>query len=258
MHPILFHIGPFTIYTYGLWIAIGFFAAMILIMSEAKRERISPSIVSDLAFWCVMGGIIGARLVYVIYNLRYFLDHPLDIFALWKGGLVFIGGILGGLFVGIIFLRKRYLSFWQAADLVAPGLALAQGFGRLGCFSAGCCYGRPTHVPWAVVFKDPHSLAPVGIPLHPTQLYHSFACFIIAIILIKLQRRFFTARLLDPTIPYGSVFGLYLFLHGLQRFIIEFFRGDPRPIIFDRFSVTQLFAIMAMIVGGIIFAKRKD
>ena len=257
MHPILFHIGPFTVYTYGLWIAIGFFAAMILIMSEAKRQRISPSLVSDLAFWCVIGGIIGARLIYVVYNLSYFLKHPLDILALWKGGLVFFGAILGGLIGGILFLRKCSLSFWQAADLVAPGLALAQGFGRLGCFSAGCCYGKPTHVPWAVVFKDLHSLAPIGIPLHPTQLYHSFACFIMAIILIKVQRRYFTARLLDPTLPYGGVFGLYLLLHGLQRFIIEFFRGDPRPIIFDGFSVTQFFAIIAIITGGIIFFKKR-
>ncbi len=257
MHPILFRIGPITIYTYGLWVAIGFFAALIFVMSEAKRENIPPQVVSDLAFYCVISGIIGARLLFVFYNTSYFLKHPLYTFALWKGGLVFIGGVVTGLIAGIIYVKRYHLSFWQLADLIAPGLALAQGFGRLGCFSAGCCYGRPTHVPWAVIFKDPNSLAPIGIPLHPTQLYHSLACFLIAIILIILKKRYFIKRLFDPEIPYGQIFGLYLLLHGCQRFIIEFFRGDLRPIVFDGLSITQLIALTAIIIGGVVFWKRR-
>ncbi|MCD6319264.1 MAG: prolipoprotein diacylglyceryl transferase [Candidatus Desulfofervidaceae bacterium] len=256
MHPILFHLGPLTIYTYGFWVAIGFFAALAFILSEAKREQISPSIISDLAFWCVMSGILGARLLYVFYNFSYFSQHPLEIPALWKGGLVFIGGVCLALLSGVIYVRRYHLDFWQLADLIVPGLALGQAFGRIGCFSAGCCYGKPTHVPWAVVFKDPFSLAPTGIPLHPTQLYHSLACFVIAFILIWIRRRYFTARLLNPTIKYGQVFGLYLTLHSIQRFIIEFFRGDQRPAILGTFSFTQLLALILALAGVIIFIAR--
>lgn len=256
MHPILFHLGHFTVYTYGFWVAIGFLAALTLILREAKREQIPPAIVSDLAFWCVVSGILGARLLYVFYYLSYFSHHPLEIFALWKGGLVFIGGVCLALLSGITYVRRHHLDFWQLADLIAPGLALGQALGRIGCFSAGCCYGKPTNVPWAVVFKDPHSLAPIGIPLHPTQLYHSFACFLIAFILLWFRRRYFTARLLNPAIKYGQVFGLYLILHSTQRFIIEFFRGDQRPVILGTLSFTQLLAVILALAGFIIFVFR--
>jgi len=256
MHPILFRLGPFTIYTYGFWIAIGFLAALTLILSEAKREQIPPTVISDLAFWCVVSGILGARLFYVFYNFSYFSEHPIEILAIWKGGLVFIGAVCLALLTGIIYVRRRHLNFWQLADLIVPGLALGQAFGRIGCFSAGCCYGKPTNVPWAVVFKDPFSLAPIGIPLHPTQLYHSLACFLIAFLLFWFKRRYFTARLFNPNIKYGQIFGLYLILHSTQRFIIEFFRGDQRPIILGALSFTQLFAVILASVGLIIFIFR--
>ena len=258
MHPILIRIGPITIYTYGFWVAIGFFAALALILKEAKRENLSPAIISDLAFWTVASGIIGARLVYIIYNLSHFLKHPLEIIAFWKGGLVFIGGLFFGLLASFFYVRRHHLKFWQLADLIAPGLALGQALGRIGCFSAGCCYGKPTQVPWAVVFKNPDSLAPLNIPLHPTELYHSFACFLIATILFWSQRYYFNKRLLDPAIPYGRVFALYLGLHGMQRFFIEFFRGDIKPIFFGWLSLTQIISVFMIVSGCIIYLKKKS
>jgi len=179
MHPILIRIGPITIYTYGFWVAIGFFAALALILKEAKRENLSPAIISDLAFWTVASGIIGARLVYIIYDLPHFLKHPLEIIAFWKGGLVFIGGLFFGLLASFFYVRRHHLKFWQLADLIAPGLALGQAFGRIGCFSPcyslwpGFCYlsrttwhakifyrilswGYKTYIFWLVIFNPNH------------------------------------------------------------------------------------------------------
>jgi phosphatidylglycerol:prolipoprotein diacylglycerol transferase len=138
MYPILIRFGPLTIYSYGLWITIGFFAALILILREAKQENLSSSIILDLIFWIVIFGIIGARLGYIIYDLSYFLEHPFEILAFWKGGLVFYGGLFLGFIAGLIYIYYYRLNFWQLADLVSPGLALAEAFGRIGCFFAGC------------------------------------------------------------------------------------------------------------------------
>ena len=138
MHPIFFRLGPITIYTYGIFVAIGFLAAFTLILREAKKEGLFLNLISDLVFWMVISGIIGARLLYVIYEFPSFLKKPLTIFALWKGGLVFIGGVVGGLLTMIIYVKRKKLDFWQLVDIFAPGLALGEAFGRIGCFFAGC------------------------------------------------------------------------------------------------------------------------
>jgi len=257
MHPILFQIGPVTIYTYGLFVAIGFLAAFSLALKEAKREAISPNVISDLVCWMVIAGVIGARFIYVVYNFHTFLKHPLQIFALWKGGLVFIGGVVFGLLAMIFFVIKKGLNFWQLSDIFAPALALGQAFGRIGCLCAGCCYGRPTHVPWAIVFTDPNALAPTGIPLHPTEIYHSFCCFLITFILIWQKHRRDNFRLSNPDVPYGQIFALYLILHSIHRIVVEYFRGDYRPLFYDNISITQAFSFLFILIGVFIYFKKR-
>lgn len=219
MYPILLKIGSFTLHTYGVLLAIGFLLAVFLALKEARRVNIDPNIVLDLAFYILISALIGSRLFYVFDNWDEFRDQPISIFYFWRGGLVFYGGLIGAFLVGLWYVKKSHLKFTLLADLVAPSIALGQAIGRLGCFSAGCCYGKPTEILWAVTFKDPHTLAPRDIPLHPTQLYESLATFSIFLILIVMRRqeRF-----------QGKLFWYYLLFYATARFIIEFFRGDPR------------------------------
>lgn len=219
MFPILWKIGDFTLYTYGGLLAVAFLAAVFLALKEARRVNIDPNIVMDLAFYILISALIGSRLFYVFTNWEEFRDQPMSIFLFWRGGLVFYGGLICAFIVGLWYVKKKRLKFAPLADLVAPSLALGQAIGRLGCFSAGCCYGKTTEIPWAVIFKDPHSLAPRNIPLHPTQLYEALATFSIflTLIIMRRQERF-----------QGKLFWYYLLFYGAARFTIEFFRGDPR------------------------------
>ncbi len=237
MYPILWKIGGFTLHTYGVLLAIGFLLAVYIALKEARRVNISPNIVMDLAFYVLISALIGSRLFYVLSSWHEFRDQPISIFFFWRGGLVFYGGLIGAFLVGLWYVKKNRLKFKPLADLVAPSIALGQAIGRLGCFSAGCCYGQPTKVPWAVTFKDPHTLAPPHIPLHPTQLYESLATFSIFLILIIMRRR---ERF------QGKLFWYYLLFYASARFIIEFFRGDPRGwVIPSILSPAQAVGILA-------------
>ncbi|WP_461833218.1 prolipoprotein diacylglyceryl transferase [Desulfothermus sp.] len=246
MHPILVKIGPITIYTYGFFIASAFLLALGYVSREAKKQKLDAKIVSDLGFYIVIAGILGARFLYVLMNLKYFLNHPLEAFMVWKGGLVFSGGAILGLFTAVLYLKSKAQDVWQWADLFAPAIALGQFVGRFGCLMAGCCYGRYCTLPWAITFKNPDSLAPINIPLHPTQIYHSLAglvtFFILSFVKTKVSQK-------------GVLFGLFLVLYGLFRFTIEFFRGDFRPM-FYVFSYTQWGALALAFVGVMIVSLR--
>ena len=155
MHPVLLKLGPLTVYTYGVFVASGFLAALACTMREARRKGLDAQVIPDLGLAVLLGAVVGARLLYVGINPGHFLEHPLDIFMIWKGGLVFSGGdVLGGV-LGYLAMRRRGQPILPWLYAVAPGLALGQAIGRLGCFFAGCCYGRPSDVPWAVTFRDP-------------------------------------------------------------------------------------------------------
>ncbi len=243
MYPILWKIGGFTLHTYGVLLAIGFFLAVYIALKEARRVNISPTIVMDLAFYVLISALIGSRLFYVLTNWHEFRDQPISIFFFWRGGLVFYGGLIGAFLVGLWYVKKNHLKFKPLADLVAPSIALGQAIGRLGCFSAGCCYGQPTEVPWAVTFNDPHTLAPPNISLHPTQLYESLATFSIFLILIIMRRR-------DRF--QGKLFWYYLLFYGTARFIIEFFRGDPRGWVIP-YILSPAQAVSVLAVGFALF-----
>ncbi len=241
MHPILVHFGSFTLYTYGFFLAMGFLAAVWFSKRNARFYDLKADDISDLFFVILISGIVGARLLYVIINFDDFKTSPLDIFKLWNGGLVFFGGFIGAVAASIVTLRIKNLPFFKTADTIAPGVALGHGIGRLGCFFAGCCYGRQCDLPIAVQFSHPESLAPLHVPLHPTQIYMVAANLILFFILIFLQRR---KRF------HGMIFLSYIILYSVFRFIIEFFRGDFRgDVYFEFLSVSQGIGILAIVIA---------
>lgn len=252
MFPDLFSIGPFTLHTYGLFVATGFLVGLMLTIKIGKAEGISAQQTMDIGFLMIVAAIVGSRALYVLMNPFYYVERPLDALKIWQGGLVFSGGIICVVLTVIWYARKHHLSFWKIADLWAPAMAIGQAIGRIGCFMAGCCYGKPTEARWGVIFTDPHSLAPLNIPLHPTQLYASVSGFVIFFVLLLLYPR----RTFD-----GQVFLWLLVLHSTARLFVERFRGDDRgALLGGNMSVTQLVTLViliAAIVGLFIFKRRR-
>ena len=250
MHPILFKIGNFTVNTYGFFIAIGLVCGIFVAKYFAKKEGIKVEIIYDLIFFVLIWSIIGARLFYVIQYFDFYSKHPVEALKIWKGGLVFYGGFIGGI-ISFLFYVKRYnLNKWIIGDIFAVSLPLGQFFGRLGCLSAGCCYGKPCHLPWAIVFRNPNSLAPLNIPLHPTEIYHAIANLIIFFILFKIYK---SNKRKFP----GYIMVLYGLLYPIGRFIIEFFRGDNRGHILW-FSIPQFISIIVFILSIFLYFYLKN
>ncbi len=246
MHPILFEIpgvqfgswmiGPFPIRLYGLMIGVGFLLGIYLASRQAKKEGINPDRIMDLGIYLLLAAIIGSRLLHVLTTLPDYAANPWEVFAIWKGGLVFYGGVLAAVPVGIWYVRKHGLPVWKTADIIAPYAALGHAFGRLGCFFAGCCFGAPCDGPFCITFTDPHSLAPLGVALYPTQLMEAGGEFLIftALLLLRRYKKF------D-----GQLFWLYILFYAVLRFILEFYRGDDiRGVYFGGIvSTSQIIAI---------------
>jgi len=248
MYPVLIKIGEFTLHTYGLLLALAFFLAVMIAVREAKRVGVDPNVMMDLSFYALLAALVGSRVFYVITTWEEFRDNPVDIVRFWRGGLVFYGGLIFAFLVGVWYVRKHRLNFTQLADSVAPAIPLGQAIGRLGCSAAGCCYGLPAEVPWAVTFTDPESLAPRGIPLHPPQLYESAATFLIFLVLmgIRKKERF-----------RGKLFWFYLLSYSTARFIIEFYRDDPRGWVIPQvLSSAQAIGIPAAVLAVFMLLKK--
>lgn len=248
MHPVLFEYGRITLYTYGLFVALAFIAGLWLAGREAERRGLDPRMVQDLGFVVLIAAILGARLFFVLIEWRHFVDHPLQIFEIWKGGLVFYGGFTAAILAGVLYVRAKELPTWEVGDLAVPSLALGQALGRLGCFFAGCCFGAECDLPWAVTFSDPRSLAPLGVPLHPAQLYSAAANLAIFAVLywgVRPRQR-----------SSGQVLGSYLVLYPIARFLLEFLRDDPRGAL-GGLSTSQALGIPLLAVGlWILFTRR--
>jgi phosphatidylglycerol---prolipoprotein diacylglyceryl transferase len=255
MHPVLFTIplfGGLKLHTYGLMVAIAFLVGIAWVGHEAKRVGEPPEKLTDLCFYIVVAAIVGSRLFYVIEEEPGFWRHPLDFFKIWEGGLVFYGGLIGAVAVSIWYMRRHRLNFWKVADIFMPGVALGHVFGRLGCFSAGCCYGRPAPAgfPMAVTFPpDPNGLAPAGVPLYPSQLFESAAELVIFLILLSFRKK----KKFD-----GQVMLLYLILYSISRTILEFYRGDlERGFLFGHtLSVAQFVSLLIALAAMILWAVR--
>ncbi len=230
-------IGKITIHGYGLMIGIGFLVAVLVGMYRAKKKDMNQEAILDIAIYCILAGFLGGKLLYVIVEWKAFLNSPWSV--LGSSGFVVYGGIITGVLAGYIYTRIKKISFIQYFDLVMPEIAIAQGFGRIGCFLAGCCYGRPTDSFLGVVFPI-GGLAPAGVKLLPTQLFMSFGDFIIAAALILYDRK----NKVD-----GNVGAGYLILYGVGRFIIEFFRNDSRGAV-GALSTSQFISIFIVAIGA--------
>ncbi len=249
MHPILFEIpkfeigswviGPLPIRLYGLMIGTGFLLSIWLASRRAKKEGVDPESILDMGVYLLLAAIVGSRILYVLTNLSEFTANPLDVFAIWKGGLVFFGGLLAAIPTGMWYVRKHRMPFWKTGDILAPFIALGHVFGRLGCFFAGCCFGAPCSGPLCVVFTDPRSLAPLGVPLYPTQLMEAGGELVNFLVLFALYPR----RKYD-----GQIFWLYPVLYSVLRFAVEFFRGDvSRGLYFGgAVSTSQIIAVVTV------------
>ena len=252
MFPVLFSIGPVTLHTYGLLIAIAIVVGILITVYIGKSYGMNPQQVIDMGFIMILAGIIGSRIAYVLINFSYYTAHPLDIFKIWQGGLVFSGGLIAVILVIAWHVRRNRYSIWQIGDIWSPAAAIGQGIGRIGCFMAGCCYGKPTDVPWAIVFTDPRSIANdwLNVPLHPTQIYSSISSFIIFIVLMILN----TKKKFD-----GQVFLWFLILHSTGRLFVERYRGDDRGLVMNGWTTTQLLAILILMASVItlIFLKSR-
>lgn len=241
MHPTLIELGPLALRSYGFMIAVGVLAAMVVLSKLARRDGVDPERVLDMAFWGVLTGLVTSRIGYVLVEWPRFARDPLEIVRIWHGGLVFYWGLIGGVAAALVCIRKYRLPFWETVDAGAVAVPLAHGFGRLGCFFAGCCFGRDCPLPWAVTFTNPESLAPLGVPLHPTQLYSAAGNFTIFVILLLTHgRRRFT----------GQILGMYLVLYAAARFTVEFFRGDYRGQFFlGVLSPAQAIGVVLALMG---------
>lgn len=242
MYPVLIRIGPITIHTYGFMIAIGFLVALYFAIRQAKKEGIESNIITDLGFYILIAAIVGSRLLFILINLSYYISNPLAVFKIWEGGLVFYGGVILAVPVVLLYVKKNNLKLWQIADIFTPSIAIGHAFGRIGCFFAGCCFGRTAEtLPWGVIFTNPECLAPLNVRLHPTQLYESAGEFINFFILIMLQKR---------KSYNGQIFLSYILIYSVLRFIVEIFRGDfARGFIISGISVSQGISIIMFITA---------
>lgn len=247
MYPRLVHFGNFFLPTYGFLSALGLIVGLLVAAKLAKKSGIDPDHAWNMGVMAILMGIAGSKLLLIVNDWTY-LKHPT---ALLQAGGVFSGGLFLSVVACYIYVVRHGMPVMKTADSFAPGIAIGHAFGRLGCFAAGCCYGKPTDKPWGVVFTDPLANkitgTPLGIHIHPTQLYESFGLLaIFAICMWLWPRRSF----------FGQVAASYLFLYGLLRYFTEFVRDDPeRGSMFGGLmTVTQFLAILMVVVAGLLWA----
>ncbi len=263
MYPELIEIFGLRISTYGVLVALGILTAYFLTLRLSRSEGLDTRKMDNIFMVAVLSGIVGARIAFAVENWEQ-LDGFLDIFAIWKGGVSFYGGFIGGLLGAIVGVRLYRLPVWKVADVAAPSLAIAHAIGRLGCTAAGCCYGKPVpdapstsvgihfmdKFPYFYVVFPQGATAPHGVPLYPTQLMEFFGNLLIFGILMLMYKR----KRAD-----GEVFALYLLLYGAERFFLEFYRGVTPPIPGLGLTWNQLVSL-ALLLGSIslFFVLRKS
>lgn len=251
MYPKLFELGPLPIHTYGLLLAAALLLSITVASRLAESDGVSRKLAWDLGFVIVLSAIIGAKLLLILTNFGYYWRDPAQLFSLefLRAGGVYYGGLLGAIAGAAYFTRRHSpVSFWRLADIAAPAIPLGQAIGRLGCFSAGCDYGKPTDVPWAVTFTSEYSHQMVGTPLnvalHPYQLYESGATLILFLLLLYL----FTRRAFV-----GQVFSAYLMSYSTVRFLLEFYRGDlDRGFVLGGLLSTSQFISLLLFPAGLL------
>lgn len=265
MRSVLFSIGKLNVPGYGFMIGIGFIVALLLGEYRAKKKGLSQESVIDMAIIAILCGFLGAKLLYVIVNFQEFIEAPESV--LGRAGFVVYGGIIAGVLCCLLYCHIKKLSFLQYFDLIIPEVAIAQGFGRIGCFLAGCCYGRQTDSAFGVIFPE-GSLAPAGVKLIPTQLISAAGDILFAVILIVISDVVFKSvvygnsrndaesseKTASRSKKFGHVAGdigcLYLWMYGVGRFLIEFLRDDYRGAV-GALSTSQFISLF-IVLGGIV------
>lgn len=242
MHPILFELGPLTIYSYGVLLASAYLLGLWLAVRRARAAGVDGTKVMDMLIWVIIAALVGAKALLFIVDFRHFTSSWQDFTTLLRSGGVFYGGLIAAVAVAIYQLRRHRLPLWQSGDLFAPGIALGYMVGRLGCLMAGCCYGKPTEVAWAITFTDPAASlnvgTPLNVPLHPTQLYESAAGLVMLLFLLWLEKR--------PGSYPGRTFWSFAALYSVLRFVIEYFRGDDRGIVLNVLSTSQMISVVLL------------
>src|SRR5438067_9990034 len=254
MYPRLFEFGPITVYTYGVLLAAAYLLGLKLAMTRAQKRGLDHNRVLDLGIYIIISALIGAKLLLLVTDFSTFRSDPRELLTLARSGGVFYGGLILAVVVALWYIRRVGLPLWTTCDVFAPGIALGHVIGRFGCLFAGCCCGKPTTKPWGITFTDPFAASnvgtPLGIPLHPTQLYEAGAELLILIVLLVTERK---GR------PFsGRTFWLYMLLYAISRFIIEFFRGDERGTV-GIFSTSQFISIVLapLAIGMLVYLARR-
>ncbi len=256
MYPELFRIGSFPLNTYGVLLATAFLLALVVAARLGARDGLPRERIYDLGLWLLLAAIVGSKVMLLLVEPEY-RAHPLNLLSLdfLRSGGVFYGGFIAAVATAYVLVRRYKLPWWQTADACAPAIALGNAIGRQGCFAAGCCWGKPTNLPWGVAFTErAHEITgvPLGVHLHPTQLYESFATFIffLALLWLHRHRRF-----------RGQVILTYAVLYAVMRFTIEFFRDDPRGDIFGLtthigLSTSQMIALAIGVASLVLLIVR--
>jgi phosphatidylglycerol:prolipoprotein diacylglycerol transferase len=247
--PYIINIGPLQIRWYSMMYLIGFVSSYLLVKYQIRKKNLSidGKIIEDIYFYIVLGLILGARLGYVlIYNLSEYLRNPLEILAVWHGGMSFHGGLVGALIAGIVIARKRNLNYWLYSDLIIVTVPIGLGLGRIGNFINSELYGRVTDLPWAMVFPGGGNL-----PRHPSQLYEAFFEGLLLFIFLWFAK--------DRIMVKGRITALFLILYGIMRFSMEFFREPDYQLgfIISILTMGQILSIIMIIAGAVILYRQK-
>ena len=239
MHPILFEIARFPVYTYGVLLAAAYLLGLQFALVRARTRGLDPNRVMDLGIWIIISALGGAKLLLLIVEFDTYWNNPGELVGLLRSGGVFYGGLIAAVVVALWYLRRHKMPTWTVTDVFAPGIALGHVVGRMGCLFAGCCFGRATNVPWAITFHNVYAAqnsgTPLNVPLHPTQLYEAGAELLILLGLLATEKK-------GRPFP-GRTFWGYMLMYGISRFIIELYRGDTRGMV-GMFSTSQFLSLI--------------
>jgi phosphatidylglycerol:prolipoprotein diacylglycerol transferase len=251
MYPKILDLGPITIHTYGLLLAAAFIAGIWITGRNARKQGINPDSVWNLGLIVIFAALVGAKVILFFSDFQYYSQNFREVFSLstLRSPSVYYGGLLLALAAATFYIVKKRLPALEMADLAAPGIALGQAISRLGCLSAGCCYGKHTALPWGITFRNQYSYdnvgVPLNIPLHPTQIYDlAGALLLFAFLMWRLSKAH----------PAGQIMLEYLAIFACMRFVVEFFRDDDRGfILYGLISTSQFIAILTVLGSAAIY-----